>query len=94
MWVGPEPGYPTVGTDTAARQLAVAECTSAVPVSGTRVVTFTLDTPDGRQEYVAAVWPIAPARYVRLMGSSRSPDEAALFRRVLATVSTTPPGER
>jgi hypothetical protein len=86
VWVGPEPGYPTVGADTATRQVAVAECTSARPVQGTRLVTFTLIGPRGTQRYLDAVWPVATGRYLRVMAAADQPEDAAILSRAFASI--------
>jgi hypothetical protein len=90
VWVGPEPGYTTVGADTAARQLAVAECTSASPVAGARFVSFTLVGPRGAEHYLAAVWPVAPARYLRVLASAEQPESLKLLHRAVASIDVEP----
>ena len=87
IWVGPERGYPTVGADTASRQLYVQECVSAAPVAGTRVVTFGVHMPEGRLSYFGAVWPATGDRYLRLLASTVDSAELALFRQALGTIT-------
>ena len=87
MWVGPEDGYPTTGTDTAARQVVVSECVGSRPRPGTRIVEFTLAEPTGSTYYLGAVWPIRTDRYLRFLSSSDRAEDIAVLRRILASIT-------
>lgn len=86
IWVDAEAGYPTIGTDTASRQLSIEECIAAEPAVGTRLVKFEVDTPEGRQTLVGAVWPIGPDRYLRLLGSTPNPTDVDTLLRALGSI--------
>ena len=86
IWVDADAGYPTIGTDTASRQLSIEECIAAEPAGGTRLVQFEVDTPEGRQSVVGAVWPIGPERYLRLLGSTPNPTEVDTLLRALGSI--------
>ena len=89
-WVGPEDGYPTVGADTAARQVRLAECQGRADPRHVRIAEFTLRGPRGEEEYVAAVWRVAPGRYLRALATGFDAGRRAEVRSALATVRVTP----
>jgi hypothetical protein len=66
LWVGPENGYPTFGADTASRQLYAHECRMSTTDGERFVVEYAVRGPDGTDRYLAAFWPVAPGRYLRM----------------------------
>jgi hypothetical protein len=69
VWVGPQNGYPTVGADTASRQLHARQCRLATADGERFLVEFAIRGPRTTEEYLGAVWPVARERYVRVLVS-------------------------
>lgn len=81
FWVGSEPGFATVGADTATRQVAYSECHAGFTTHDPYVAAFTIRMPrQGLVHYVSAVWSLSPGRYLRALGSSDRVETAESLR--------------
>jgi hypothetical protein len=84
IWIGPEPGFATVGADTATRQVAYGECHAGSSSYDPYVAAFTLRMPGaGPANYVSAVWPLSRGRYLRALASSDRLQVAETIRAAL-----------
>jgi hypothetical protein len=70
IWVGPEPGYPTVAADPTTVQTAAHECQFLSANGQIYVVRFTLHSAQGLDAHIAAVLPIGSGRFVTFDASS------------------------
>jgi hypothetical protein len=67
VWIGPEDGYPTVGEDTASKQLHARQCRLATAGGERFLVEFAIRSPRATEEYLGAVWRVARERYLRVL---------------------------
>jgi hypothetical protein len=88
VWVGPEDGYPTIGADTASRQLHARQCRLATADGERFVLEFAIRDPRTTQEYLGAVWRVARERYLRVLISGLDaaslPDARAIVESMRA----------
>jgi hypothetical protein len=89
-WVGPEDGYPTVGADTAARQVRARQCRLRTAGGEGHVVEFTLRGPQGIAEYVGAVWSVTSGRYLRVLVTGFDATRLAEVHAILGSIQAVP----
>lgn len=90
VWIGPEDGYPTIGRDTASRQFHARQCRLAADDGERRLVEFAIRGPHATEEYLAAVWPVARERYLRVLISGLDAASLPAARAIISNMYAFP----
>jgi hypothetical protein len=91
VWVGPEDGYPTVGADTASRQLFARQCRLRTTGGERFVVEYALHGQHRTHEYLSAFWRVAPERYLRVSITGRDASRRAEARAIIGSMRAITP---
>jgi hypothetical protein len=89
FWIGPDEGYPTYGRGDA-RQVAITECHFDGPAGTAYLVSYELETSDGREFVVSSYWPITKDAWLQGTASVYDAAEVPAMIAAMRSVSFAP----